>query len=207
LTLPSATPARLTLASASPRRRELLAATGMEFEVEPSRFDETTVRDLPARRQAVAAARGKADYVHSRRPGDWVIGCDTVVVLDGECLGKPHRPHDAAQMLQRLSGREHSVISAVSVITPDGRRASAAASGRVRVAAISAAQIRAYVATGEPLDKAGAYAIQGGAAEFARLVSGEFDTVVGLPLRLLHRLLRRLGYQGAPSYSDNLDPA
>ena len=164
--------------------------------MEPSTFDEATVRSLPARRQALAAARGKADEVHRRRPGEWVVGCDTVVVLDGEPLGKPHRPHDAALMLGRLGGCEHAVISAVAVITPKGRRASAAASSRVRVDALSPARIRAYVATGEPLDKAGAYAIQGHAAEFTRLVSGRFDTVVGLPVRLLYRLLRRLGHPG-----------
>jgi septum formation protein len=195
------------LASASPRRRELLEATGIDFEVDPSKFDEAAVRSLTARRQALAAARGKAADVHLRRPGEWVVGCDTVVVLDGECLGKPQNPHAAALMLGHLSGREHAVISAVSVISPDGRRASDLASSRVRIDALAPARIRAYVATGEPLDKAGAYAIQGSGAEFARLVRGRFDNVVGLPVHVLDRLLRRLGHPGAPSHSDNLDPS
>ena len=185
----------------------MLKTTAIEFEVEPSNFDESTLRHMPARRQALAAARGKAAEVYRRRPRDWVIGCDTVVVLDGECLGKPRDPRDAVRMLRRLRGREHSVISAVAVISPDGRRASGSSSSRVRVEAVSESRIRAYVAGGEPLDKAGAYAIQGQAAEFTHLVSGGIDTVVGLPLRLLYRLLRRLGHPGGQLHSDNLDPA
>ena len=195
------------LASASPRRREILEAAGVKFEIEPSAFDEARLRGLPARRQAVEAARGKALEVHRRRPGDFVVGCDTVVVLDGECLGKPSSPRDAGRMLRRLSGRDHFVITAVCVVAPGGRRRSAAASSRVRMRQLKPAQVKAYVATGEPFDKAGAYAIQGGAGEFARVIAGRVDTVVGLPVPLLGKVLRDLRHSAGDTLSDNLDPA
>ena len=200
-------PPPLVLASASPRRRDLLATAGAKFEVEPSNFDENSVRDLPPRRQALRAARGKALDVHARRRRDWVVGCDTVVVIDGESLGKPGSPREAGRMLRRLSGRDHSVITAVCVVAPDGRRRSAASSSRVRVKALAPGRVDAYVATGEPLDKAGAYAIQGAAREFTRVISGRVDTVVGLPVSLLGRLLGQLGYPAGHTLSANLDPA
>lgn len=195
------------LASASPRRRDLLATAGAKFEVEPSAFDEDSVRDLPPRRQALRAARGKALDVHARRPADWVLGCDTVVVIDGEALGKPGSPGEAVRMLRRLSGRDHSVITAVCVVAPDGRRRSAAVSSRVRVKTLAPVGVDAYVATGEAFDKAGAYAIQGAAGEFTRVIAGRVDTVVGLPISLLGRLLRQLGHPAGHTLSANLDPS
>jgi septum formation protein len=191
--------APLVLASASPRRRDLLKAAGAWFEVEPSAYDENTVRRLPPRQQALQAARGKAFEVHARRPQDWVVGCDTVVVIDGESLGKPGSARDAGRMLERLSGRDHCVITAVCVVSPEGRRRSGVASSQVRVKPLSPARLEAYVATGEPFDKAGAYAIQGEAGEFTHVVSGRIDTVVGLPVSLLGRLLGQLGHPGAAS--------
>ena len=202
-----ALPSPLVLASASPRRRDILASAGAKFEVQASAFDEDSVRELAPRQQALRAARGKALDVHARRPGDWVVGCDTVVVLDGEALGKPEGPADAGRMLRRLSGRDHGVITAVCVVAPDGRRRSGAASSRVRVQALAPVVVEAYVATGEPLDKAGAYAIQGEAGEFTRVISGRIDTVVGLPVALLGRLMGQLGQQGGSGLSGNLDPA
>ena len=198
---------QLVLASASPRRRDLLEAAGAAFEVDVSAFDEASVRGLPPRRQALAAARGKAQEVHARRPGDWVVGCDTVVVIDGESLGKPGSPGDAGRMLRRLSGRDHSVITAVCVFAPDGHRRSGAASSRVRVQTLTPVGVDAYVATGEALDKAGAYGIQGAAGEFTAVISGRVDTVVGLPVPLLGRLLGQLGHPGVRPLSANLDPA
>jgi septum formation protein len=195
------------LASASPRRRELLQTAGAKFDVEPSAFDEASVRDLPPRRQAMRAARGKALEVHARRPADWIVGCDTMVVLDGQSLGKPAGPRDAGRMLRRLSGRDHTVVTAVCVVAPDGRRRVAAASSRVRMQALASDEVNAYVATGEPLDKAGAYAIQGQAGAFTTVINGRLDTIVGLPVALLGRLLRQLGHPAGGSLSANLDPA
>ena len=200
-------PSLLVLASASPRRRDLLETAGAQFEVEPSAFDENSVSHLPPRQQAGRAATGKALDVHAQRPGDWVVGCDTVVVLDGESVGKPKNADDAGEMLRRLSGRDHRVITGVCVVAPDGRRRTASASSRVRVQPLVPAWVEAYVAGGEPLDKAGAYAIQGAAGAFASVISGRVDTVVGLPVRLLGRLLGELGHPAAGRLSANLDPA
>lgn len=195
----------VVLASASPRRRDLLSAAGLTFEVDPSNFDEAEVRHLPPRRLALVAARGKALDVHRRRPGRWIIGCDTIVVVDGRSLGKPASEHHAALMLKSLSGRRHSVVSAVCVVAPDGRRLSGMATSTVGMQVLPPAVIRAYVAGGEPLDKAGAYAIQGQAGEFTRLIRGRRDTVIGLPLNVVLKLLRDLGYPAAGSLSDRLD--
>ena len=194
----------LILASASPRRRELLAGADIDFEVVPSGFDEATVRHLPPRRQAAAAARGKALKVARRHPGRWVAGCDTVVALGEVSFGKPADPGDARRMLGRLAGRDHLVVSAVCVVAPGGRRRTAVATSRVRMAGLSPAEVRAYVAGGEPLDKAGAYAIQGQADRFTRVVRGRQDTVVGLPVDLLRRLLGDLGWAAGDGVSANL---
>jgi len=183
----------LVLASASPRRHELLAAAGIEFVVVVSGFDETSLRHLPPLTQARAAARGKAEEVAARHPVDWVLGADTVVALDGEALGKPRDGVEASRMLRRLSAREHAVISAVCLLAPDGRRAQGHGISRVAFRALESHEINEYAATGEPLDKAGAYAIQGAAGEFAALVGGSVDTVIGLPLHVVRRLGRTLG--------------
>ena len=183
----------LILASASPRRRELLDAAGIEFRVVVSRFDENTLRHLRPLTQARLGARGKAEEVGARHPGDWVLGSDTVVALDGEAMGKPRDGVEASRMLRRLSAREHAVISAVCLLSPDGRRAEGHGVSRVAFRALASDEINEYAATGEPLDKAGAYAIQGAAGEFAALVGGSVDTVIGLPLHVVRRLGRRLG--------------
>jgi septum formation protein len=199
--------APLILASASPRRRHLLENAGLDFAVVVSTFGEDRVRHLSPRRQALVAARGKALDVHRRHPDGWIVGADTVVALDGVALGKPRNPHDAALMLRSLSDRDHFVHSALCLVAPDGRRASALASSQVRLARLTPSQVRAYVGGGEPLGKAGAYAIQGQAGEFARVVRGRRDTVVGLSLSLLARLLRQLDHPAARGLSDNLDPS
>lgn len=196
---------RLILASASPRRRHLLEAVGLDFAVEVSAFDEEGVRHLPPRRQALVAARGKALDVLHRLPDAWILGADTVVALDGVALGKPSNRRDAASMLGSLSGRDHFVYSALCLTAPDARRVSALASSQVRFAPLTPARVRTYVARGEPLGKAGAYAIQGEAADFATVVRGREDTVIGLSLRLLARLMRRLDHPAAKGLSDNLD--
>lgn len=197
----------MVLASASPRRLELLHAAGVNPSVEPSDFDESSVRDLSPPAQALAAARGKARDIAARRPTALVIGADTVVALGRDALGKPVDDRHAAVMLQRLGGRDHEVVSAICIIAPGGRRVSGLSSSVVRFDSLSPERIRAYVAGGEPIGKAGAYAIQGQAAGFARVVRGRRDTVIGLSTRLLRRLLRQVDDPIAKTLSDNLDPS
>lgn len=187
-------PPRLVLASGSPRRRELLARLGVEFEVRPTETDE---QPLPgeepaalARRLALAKARAAA------RPGEAALGADTDVALDGEIFGKPRDAAEARAMLRRLSGRTHQVWSGVAVVVPatDGapaREAVEVVRSDVRFRDLSDDEIAAYAASGEPLDRAGAYAIQGGAAPFVAELAGELDNVVGLPLAATARLLAR----------------
>jgi septum formation protein len=152
------------------------------------------VRERRAGEQARAAARGKSGDVSGRRPGAWVIGADTVVTIDRVTFGQPVDEADAGRMLQTLSGRVHSVISAVCVVAPDGRSAEGHAISRVRMKKLSPLRISRYIGSGEAMGKAGAYAIQGEAGEFCSVVRGSVDNVIGLPLQLVKRLLRRLDF-------------
>ncbi|HEY4026542.1 MAG TPA: Maf family protein [Candidatus Dormibacteraeota bacterium] len=177
---------RLVLASASPRRAALLRAAGYAFEVRPSGAVEPAHTGGDPAAYAEALARAKAAGADD---GDEVfVGADTIVVLDGAVLGKPAGPSDAAAMLRRLSGRTHQVITAVAVRHGSATR-SAHASAAVSFRPLSEREIADYVATGEPLDKAGAYAYQGGARAFITRLEGEPDTVIGLPVALLDELL------------------
>lgn len=172
------------LASVSPRRAALLRAAGIDFEVQASGAEEWPYGGGPPAAYAEALARAKVAAV----TGDVVVGADTVVVVDGEVLGKPAGPRDAAAMLRRLSGRAHDVITGVAV--RDGKTVrSAHARTRVTFRTLSERDIHDYVASGEPDDKAGAYAYQGGAAAFVAGLDGDADTVIGLPLRVLERML------------------
>lgn len=180
------------LASASPRRRELLALLGHPFDVEPTDPDEAPLPGESAAELVVRLARAKAGLVAVRRTDAVVIGADTVVVLDGEILGKPRDPRHATGMLRALAGRSHVVSSGVAV-TVGGRTVSDVAHTTVEFTGITAAEIDAYVATGEPSDKAGAYAIQGAGGRFVERIEGSYHNVVGLPLASLVRLLRSVG--------------
>jgi septum formation protein len=184
---------RLILASASPRRRELLARLGVPFTVVPSEIDERL--DGPPTPAAVAAlALAKARAVAARAAEGVVLGADTVVVVDGVALGKPRDAEDARAMLRRLRGRPHEVITGLAVVEAStGREASDAVVTRVVMAGAGDEAIDAYVATGEPLDKAGAYAIQGRGAELVAGFVGSYSNVVGLPLHATAALLRRFG--------------
>lgn len=185
------TPPRLVLASASPRRRELLARLGVDFEVRPVDADETPLPgEAPeplVRRLALAKARAAA------RPGELALGADTVVAIENQLLGKPADEADARRMLRALSGRTHDVWTGVALFAPgkEGGTRELAHVERTRVTfrELSEAEIVDYVASGEPLDKAGAYAIQGGAAPFVERVDGDYDNVVGLPLATVRQLL------------------
>jgi septum formation protein len=185
----------LCLASASPRRRELLRQLGVAHVVAPAAVDETqhageSASDYVLRLSRAKAARVFGDRQRSR--GLPVLGADTTVVADDLVLGKPRDAGDAAAMLRLLSGREHTVLSAVTLATGAGF-ASSLARASVRMRPIAAAESAAYWATGEPLDKAGGYAIQGFGAAFVEALSGSYSAVVGLPLYETAGLLAAAG--------------
>jgi septum formation protein len=178
----------VTLASQSPRRRELLAGLGFDLEVRPAHADESVHPGEAARAYVARVAREKARAVE----GAVVLAADTSVVLAGEILGKPEDAGDARRMLAALSGREHEVLTAVCVRTPGAERQATVATA-VELAPLDAARIDWYVSSGEPFDKAGAYAIQGLAAAFVRAVRGSVTNVVGLPLDETLTLLAAAG--------------
>jgi septum formation protein len=193
-------PQRLVLASQSPRRRELLAQLGLDFEVRPADADEAVLPGEAPRAYVLRVAREKARAVE----GALVLAADTAVVLGDEVLGKPEGPDDARRMLRALSGTRHAVLTGVCVRRTSGALAvelDAVVSTAVTFAPLSAAQIDWYVRTGEPLDKAGAYAIQGAGGAFVVGVEGSVSNVVGLPLAETAALLDRAGLDlpwGAP---------
>lgn len=187
-------PPSWVLASASPRRIAMLRESGQTFDVVPSGVEERRRPGEPARIFALRMAREKALDVAPRASGRWVLGADTVVVLDDEPLGKPADPSDAVGMLRRLSGRSHAVVTAFALADPAGRlRAERAVETLVAMRRLEPEEIERYVRTGEPLDKAGAYAIQGLGAPLIDRVEGDFFGVMGLPLRLALDLLARFG--------------
>lgn len=181
---------RVILASQSPRRRELLTLVGIPHEVRPADVDERYLAGESPREHAERLARNKATRIHE--PGAIVIGSDTIVVVDGDVLGKPKDVGDAARMLRRLSGRSHVVITAVAVAL-DGRVESGVEEVDVTFHPLSDADISAYIATREPMDKAGGYGIQGFGATIVARLNGDYFAVMGLPLQLLIRLLGRIG--------------
>jgi septum formation protein len=182
----------LVLASASPRRQELLRNAGITFEAQPSNIQEDAQPGEPAKDCAERLAREKALEVASQFPNDTVLGADTVVVVDGEMLGKPADLADAARMLRLLSGRDHHVITGVCLVA-DGQSFVASETTLVTVNKITDQEIVDYVATGEPLDKAGGYAIQGIASRWIPRIEGDYCNVVGLPVALVFRMLREIG--------------
>jgi septum formation protein len=186
---------QLILASASPRRRELLAQAGYRFEVQPSSVPESRRPDEDAIRFATRLAREKAMEVFARSQTTaetMVLGADTVVVCEGEVMGKPADAADAERMLLQLSGRTHHVVTGVALVWGAGSSPVieiAAELTQVTMRTLSPEEVSAYVATGEPMDKAGAYAIQGYAARWIPRISGCYFNVVGLPLALVATLL------------------
>ncbi len=181
----------LVLASASPRRQELLARLSIPFTVEPSHIPELHPPGPPAAALA-AVALDKARAVARRWTAGRavILGADTEVVLDGRYMGKPRDATDAVRILSALGGRTHEVITGVALVeTPTGREATAAVTTRVTMAAATQEEIEAYVATGEPFDKAGGYAVQGLGARLVAHVDGCLSNVVGLPVETTRRLL------------------
>ncbi len=179
----------LVLASASPRRQELLRNAGITFDVQPAHIAEDPLPGEGARECAERLAREKALAVARQRPQDCVLGADTVVVVDGQLLGKPCDAADAARMLRLLSGREHQVITGVCLVV-SGQPSMASETTLVTVSEITDKDIADYVASGEPMDKAGAYAVQGIASRWIPRIEGDYSNVVGLPVALVFRMLR-----------------
>jgi len=194
----------LVLASASPRRQELLRNAGITFEVQPAHIPEDPLPREAAKDCAERLARQKALAVAQKRPKDIVLGADTVVVVDSQLLGKPSDAADAARMLRMISGREHQVITGVCLVV-DGKPSVASETTTVTVSELTDQDIAAYVATGEPMDKAGAYAIQGIASRWIPRIEGDYSNVVGLPVALVFGMLQGIGSQ-FPVFSSQKNP-
>ncbi len=183
----------IVLASKSPRRQELLGRLGLDFTVMTEDIDETMDPALPLEREILRVSIAKARAVQDRtKPDDLIISADTVVCVDGRRLGKPADAEDAKRMLRMLSGRAHTVVSGLCVLR-GGRCETEAVSTQIHFRPLSAREIDAYVASGEPMDKAGAYGIQGLAAIFVDKLDGDYYNVMGLPLCALAELLKRFG--------------
>lgn len=184
---------KLVLASQSPRRKMLLGQLGLNFTTHAPNIDEDALQGLPAQELVKALSKEKALHIARQEADDAiVIGSDTVVVLDGAILGKPDSPEQAREMLSALSGRSHEVCTGVTVCRGSHVLSDVAVT-QVRFRPLSAQEIDRYVATGEPMDKAGAYGIQGYGALLVEGIAGDYNNVVGLPLGLLDRLLRSFG--------------
>jgi septum formation protein len=186
------TDARLYLASASPRRRELLSQIGVRFSVAPASIAEVPFPAESAEHFVMRMAREKAVAIQAAHPDALILGADTDVILDGEILGKPDDEAHASDMLQRLAGRAHQVLSGVALASPAGCTWRLSES-RVHFRPLSHAEIHAYWQTGEPAGKAGGYAIQGLAAAFIQRLEGSYSGVMGLPLYETAQLLHTAG--------------
>ena len=200
-------PGTLVLASGSPRRREILTRMGLEFEIRPPDLDETALAGESPEALVVRLARGKAQAIADvllAGPRRWVLGSDTVVVLGQDIIGKPADEGDAVAMLGRLTGQTHRVITGIAVIDArEGGALAEAVSSEVVMRPADEEEIRAYVATGESLDKAGAYALQGGGRRFVTRVVGSESNVIGLPMDETRELLGRAAAGAANRGSDS----
>lgn len=188
---------KLILASQSPRRLELLKQITDQFEVIPSSIEEKIDYGLRPEENVRILARAKSESVAKNYPDCWVIGADTLVTLHQEILGKPVDIPDAHRMLRRLSGKEHRVATGICVASP-GKTLDKAVTSKVRFKALTEEEIINYVQTGEPMDKAGAYAIQGKGSFMVRDFSDSITNIIGLPIDELKELLRKTGYPPTP---------
>jgi septum formation protein len=186
---------RFILASRSPRRYELLKQMGLDFEVVPSRVEEENlIQNESPRDHVLRLSEAKASDVAREYPDHWVIGADTIVTIDGMILGKPKTHEEALSMLGRLSGQEHQVLSGVAVRHLSERKADReSVRTAVKMRTLTREEMKWYVGTGEPFDKAGAYAIQGIGSFMIESIRGSYTSVVGLPLCELIEMLKRLG--------------
>ena len=183
----------LILASASPRRKKLLMQMGLSFRIVPSDLDEEEMEGEPSRISRVLAEK-KAIRVHSLAGPSWILGADTIVVIKNRILGKPQDDAEAGEMLRMLSGIEHSVVTGFCILSPFGKIAhSEAVSTAVRFKGLEKEEIEAYISTGEPFGKAGAYAIQGVGSFMVESISGSYTNVVGLPICAVIKALLSTG--------------
>lgn len=190
---------KIILASQSPRRRELLASMGVEFEAIPSNFDEKLDDSRSPETVAIELAVGKATQVAEQYPDCIVIGSDTIVTINGNQLEKPHSKAEAYQMLERLSGTHNDVTTSLAVICKvDQVLLTDVDTSRVYFKPYDAEAVATYVESGDPMDKAGAYGIQSGAASLVDYIEGHYDTVVGLPTHKLVSLLTQVGVKAQP---------
>jgi septum formation protein len=196
---------KLILASRSPRRSELLASLGLEFEVSPSHVEETTDPALTPEHNARNTARDKARWVARRFPEAYILGADTMVVLDREIIGQPADEEDACRILLKLAGKRHRVVTGMVLITPDGKEHETAVASTVAFKSVSREKIQSYVATGESLDKAGAYAIQGKGSFLVESWEGSKSNIIGLPLEALTDLFRQAGFPLPPKTEPQAD--
>ena len=176
------------LASASPRRKELLGYIVPRFEIIPADVDEILPKEIPAEKSAEFLAVKKAEHISAQHPESIVIGSDTVVIVDGEILGKPADEADAYRMLKKLSGKTHTVVTGVCISQGEKKKSFSEAT-QVEFYPLSEEEIRDYIATGDPMDKAGAYGIQGEGCVLIKGIEGDFFTVMGLPAARLKREL------------------
>lgn len=183
----------LILASASPRRAELLRNAGIEFAVQPPNISEDPRPGEDPATLARRLALEKAREIFRKNPGKFVLSADTVVVIDGQMLAKPQDADDAVRMLSLLSGRTHEVITGVCLTGPENVQDVRAENTRVTFNRIEEAEIREYVATGDPMDKAGGYGIQGMASRWIPKIEGDYFNVVGLPVALVWKMFREHG--------------
>jgi septum formation protein len=189
----------IILASSSPRRADLLKTLGVSFELVPSNINERPHQDEAPADYIIRLARAKVIDAARKRDAGLVIGADTIVVLDGRILGKPRDEDDAIRMLKQLSGRWHAVMTGLALYDAATRREVADYDKTlVRFAQLTDKEIEWYVKTGEPMDKAGSYAIQERGAMFVEEIAGNYHNVVGLPVTLLYRLSKRMGYSFIP---------
>lgn len=182
----------MILASASPRRKELLSLVASHFTIAPADIDETVEVNESPKEYVCRMAKEKAQVIQTLYSEEVVIGCDTTVVTNNKILGKPTDTKDATQMLEMLSGSTHEVLTAVCVITPE-KTYEHLEVVRVVFYPLDAEDIEMYVKTGEPMDKAGAYGIQGKASVFVKEIHGDYFSIVGLPVGYLNQLFKQLG--------------
>lgn len=190
------TPPPLVLASQSPRRAELIGRLGLRFDTLPADLDESYLSGETPPQHAERLSREKAQAIAATRPDALVVGSDTIVVIDGDVLGKPRDRAHAIEMLSRLSGREHEVCTGVAV-AHGGRVESALERVRVRFRTLDPLAAEEYVATGEPMDKAGAYGIQGFGSALVEGIEGDYFAVMGLPVVRMLELIERFGWRYA----------
>lgn len=185
---------KIILASSSPRRKQLLEQIGLKFEVDSSNYEEDMTLKMEPAKLAEFLSLGKAEDVAQRHKDSIIISADTIVAVDGEVSGKPKTPERAKYMLQKFSGKAHSVITGFTIIdTGANKQISKSVETKVYFKNLSEEEIDAYIATGEPLDKGGGYAIQGLAALFVEKIEGDYFNIVGLPILALTTELKNFG--------------